>query len=595
MVDPGNSFNTALNIGTIGSLKTFQDFVGTIDRYDVYRFDLTQTSNLSLNLAGLSDYAKVELIADINGNGQLDETWSLDESFNESFGYSGNDATINTLLGAGTYFARVSTPYQESNTNYSLSLSATAILPNTPVDPGNTIATSLNLGNLSSFRTLKDFVGIFDRYDVYRFNLIQTSNLSLNLGDLSDYAKVELIADINGNGQLDESGNIDENLDENSGYSGNDATISALLGAGTYFARVSTSSQENNTNYSLSLSATATPPNTPVNPGNNLATALNIGNLSSPRILKDFVGIFDRYDVYRFNLTQTSNLSLNLGGLSDYTKVELISDLNGNGQLDETWSSDENLNENYGYSGDDATINTLLGAGTYFARVSTPYQDDNTIYSLSLSATVKTPSNYDDYILATYNDDTINALAGRDRIEAGSGKDRIVGGAGNDVLLGQGDNDSLAGGADNDTLKGDYGNDSLYGNLGNDVLLGNLDNDLLMGGFGIDTLTGGAGSDRFLFVSRAEGRDRITDFNPVADTISVSAGGFSGGLKVGTLLASQLVLGASALDANDRFMYQNTTGALFFDLDGTGAAAKIQIATLNTGLTITNADILVVA
>jgi Ca2+-binding RTX toxin-like protein len=328
-----------------------------------------------------------------------------------------------------------------------------------------------------------------------------------------------------------------------------------------------------------------------VDPGNSFNTALNVGILGSLRTFQNFVGTTDRDDYYRFNLTQTSNFNLKLSGLSDRAQVDLFADLDGDGQIE----SNEVLRSSY-WDAEDKNINvSFLGAGTYFVKVFTPFEDNNTNYKLELSATVNTPSNYDDYIIATYNDETFYALAGRDRIEGGSGNDRIFGGLGNDVLLGQGDNDMLNGGVGNDRLYGDYGNDVLFGDLGNDILVGAVDNDFLAGGAGFDTLTGGAGRDRFHFKSRLEGRDRITDFNPFADTISVSAAGFGGGLRAGTLLASQFVLGASALDSNDRFIYQKTTGALFFDIDGTGAAAKIQIATLNAGLTMTNADIVVVA
>jgi Ca2+-binding RTX toxin-like protein len=44
---------------------------------------------------------------------------------------------------------------------------------------------------------------------------------------------------------------------------------------------------------------------------------------------------------------------------------------------------------------------------------------------------------------------------------------------------------------------------------------------------------------------------------------------------------------------SDRFIYNNTNGALFFDVDGNGSTAQLQLATLNTGLALTNQDIFV--
>lgn len=150
------------------------------------------------------------------------------------------------------------------------------------------------------------------------------------------------------------------------------------------------------------------------------------------------------------------------------------------------------------------------------------------------------------------------------------------------------------GNSGNNIITGNSGNNTLNGGAGVDTLLGGNGNDILIGGTGNDTLTGGAGSDRFTFNSRSEGNDRITDFSVVDDTIVVSAAGFGGGLVVGSAIAaSQFRLGSAATTSSHRFLYDQTTGALFFDQDGTGAIAKIQFATLNTGLSLTNADIFV--
>jgi subtilisin-like proprotein convertase family protein len=148
----------------------------------------------------------------------------------------------------------------------------------------------------------------------------------------------------------------------------------------------------------------------------------------------------------------------------------------------------------------------------------------------------------------------------------------------------------------NNVITGNSGNNTLNGGAGVDTLLGGNGNDILIGGTGNDTLTGGAGSDRFTFNSRSEGIDRITDFRVVDDTIVVSAAGFGGGLVAGSAIgANQFRLGSAATLSSHRFLYDQSTGALFFDQDGTGAIAKIQFATLNTGLALTNADIFVAA
>jgi Ca2+-binding RTX toxin-like protein len=235
--------------------------------------------------------------------------------------------------------------------------------------------------------------------------------------------------------------------------------------------------------------------------------------------------------------------------------------------------------------------------------------------------------------------DVLIGGAGNDTLDGGTGNDTFRGGAGNDIYVvdttgdyvaenanqgtdsvqssisytlgnslenltltgtsainGTGNhlNNTITGNSGNNTLNGGDGNDTLNGGAGVDSLLGGKGNDILIGGTGNDTLTGGVGSDRFTFNSRSEGIDRIADFSVIDDTIFVSAAGFGGGLVVGSAIAaSQFLLGSAATTSSQRFLYSQSTGALFFDQDGTGAIAKVQFATLNTGLSLTNADIFV--
>ncbi|MEH2380015.1 MAG: calcium-binding protein [Nostoc sp.] len=206
-----------------------------------------------------------------------------------------------------------------------------------------------------------------------------------------------------------------------------------------------------------------------------------------------------------------------------------------------------------------------------------------------------------DTLLGYTNDDVLigddfNGSTGNDSLFGDSGNDLLNGGAGNDTLNGGTGNDTLFAGTGNDILVGGTGNDTLYGRAGNDTLNGGAGNDILVGGTGNDILTGGAGGDRFTFDSRSEGIDRITDFSVVDDTIIVSAAGFGGGLVAGAAIAAnKFVIGTAATTSSQRFIYNKGNGFLFFDQDGTGAIAKIQIATLNTGLSLSNADIYVTA
>ncbi|PHM07663.1 trypsin-like serine protease [Nostoc sp. 'Peltigera malacea cyanobiont' DB3992] len=120
------------------------------------------------------------------------------------------------------------------------------------------------------------------------------------------------------------------------------------------------------------------------------------------------------------------------------------------------------------------------------------------------------------------------------------------------------------------------GNNQLNGGNSNDILIGGSGNDTFVGGLGNDTLTGGTGSDVFIINTLSEGIDNIRDFSTLDDTIYVSKIGFGGGLSEGILQATQFFIGSVAQDSSDRFIYNNNTGGLFFDADGTGSSGQIQ-------------------
>ncbi|MFN6472729.1 MAG: hypothetical protein RMY36_024060 [Nostoc sp. SerVER01] len=71
--------------------------------------------------------------------------------------------------------------------------------------------------------------------------------------------------------------------------------------------------------------------------------------------------------------------------------------------------------------------------------------------------------------------------------------------------------------------------------------------------------------------------------------IQVSAAGFGGGLSAGVLKTSQFKIGTSATTTTQRFIYNSTTGALFFDQDGSaGTFTQTQFALVTAGLSLTN-------
>ena len=134
---------------------------------------------------------------------------------------------------------------------------------------------------------------------------------------------------------------------------------------------------------------------------------------------------------------------------------------------------------------------------------------------------------------------------------------------------------------------------TLIGNSSNNILDGKSGNDTLDGGLGNNVLTGGLGNDTFRFTTKNH-VDTITDYNVANDTIQLENSVFTSLTNVGTLAVNQFRVGAKALDANDYVIYNKTTGMLSYDSDGNGVTAAIQIATIGTGLALTNADIVMI-
>ena len=154
------------------------------------------------------------------------------------------------------------------------------------------------------------------------------------------------------------------------------------------------------------------------------------------------------------------------------------------------------------------------------------------------------------------------------------------GNAANNVLTGNGAANLLAGFAGNDTLKGGGGND------------------ILIGGDGNDTLVGGAGADTFVFDTApgSTNRDAITDFVHGQDHMQFDLAAFAGVGSTGALDPAQFHSGAgmtTATQDDDRFIYNTTNGALYYDADGTGASEAIQVATLTNHAPINSTDILI--
>ncbi|PIG90443.1 calcium-binding protein [Gloeocapsopsis sp. IPPAS B-1203] len=245
--------------------------------------------------------------------------------------------------------------------------------------------------------------------------------------------------------------------------------------------------------------------------------------------------------------------------------------LAGNDQLD--GSNDKRSDTLYGGVGNDTLIggnkDKLYGGtgndrliGSHVGFFDNP---DDTIYMDG--------GDGNDYLYASHDAEMYGGR-GNDTITGGTSV-YIDGGDGDDLL--DGDESTIKGGKGNDTITGNYSR--LYGGDGDDVLSGIA---AMEGGRGNDTLIGGDWDSGFIFSKPTDGIDTITNF--AADKyhkIYVSASGFGGGLVEGELLLGQLQFGTSAQELGNRFIYDASSGALYFDADGSvGTHKQIQLAVL---------------
>jgi hypothetical protein len=214
--DAGNSFTTAMNLGTIakGKVKTLDDSISPADRYDVFRFTLKTAARVYGRMTQLSDNADLQLFNSANKRiAYSKHSGVAEEAFDQN-------------LAAGSYSARVIVGKGAAGSGYRLRIRADA--PTPPPSNDRTLKIAKNLGLLVRGKpiTFNDYVGTNDSLDLIRFRIDTPATALLKLSGLSDNTNLALL---DSKGQLIASSS-------KSGKSNEQITRS--LSSGWYYARL---------------------------------------------------------------------------------------------------------------------------------------------------------------------------------------------------------------------------------------------------------------------------------------------------------------------------------------------------------------------
>ena len=267
-------------------------------------------------------------------------------------------------------------------------------------------------------------------------------------------------------------------------------------------------------------------------------------------------------------------------------------------------------------AGDVALEGRGAGQDTVLAAVSHALKAGQAIEALeALSATGKAALNLTGNEFAQ----GLKGNAGANILDGGRGADVMAGLAGNDTYLfddvrdvviegrGQGTDTvvttvstTLAAGQEIEILRlaatvGERSLD-LNGNAFGQKIIGSAGANVIDGRGGTDILLGGSGRDTFMFSTKLDARvvAHITDFSPINDTVALVQGIFSG-LDAGPLATRAFKnLDKAVVDADDRVLYKQSTGELFYDADGSGGSAAVKFAVLDNHAKLTHDDFFVV-
>ena len=362
----GATATTARTMGSLDSIKSFNDFISTTeDPTDNYLFTVTASRPLFLSLLeSEGGGSRLSLYKDNNNDGIPQDSELL--AFHNATPFARDLETI----GAGHYIVQV----QAISGSGTYSLAAEA----RPDLAGNTLKTAKNLGAVNGLKHLDDYVSDDDPVDFYKFTTAASGTIGASIFcDFAD-ANLSLIRDANNNGIVDKGDALATATILPMSQS---KEFTTKISAGTYFLRVTFNDLDGfPSKYFVSFQTDYA--------GSTPKSARNVGSLSGTKTFDDWASgpfsgaISDTADVYKFSLSSTRTFSAKMIGVIDGQDLDLqlYRDKNNDGVL----SSSELITSSHKVNSPNESLSKSLAAGTYFVKVVGLNGETN--YHLSLKA-----------------------------------------------------------------------------------------------------------------------------------------------------------------------------------------------------------------
>lgn len=237
---------------------------------------------------------------------------------------------------------------------------------------------AFNMGDITAPKRFRGNVG-YGRTNLWQFSLpTNTNQVTITLSDATEFIMAELFQDTNNDGRLQQ----EEILFQ---WDRNNPSITSDLEAGTYY--IVTNSSSGRTNYQITLTGVPRPAVPAETPGQELASALDLGKFSGVTKVTGFVGKTHPLSFYRFTAeTNLDNFTMTFSGLnalSTYISALIFRDSNNDGQ----YQQQERL---LFIDRNNLSSSTALEAGPYYILVD--HGSSNSNYQLTLSATSRPAS-----------------------------------------------------------------------------------------------------------------------------------------------------------------------------------------------------------